>query len=120
MPLENQTVIETRDGWMIRCRCSRCWHEFPKRPLSNGAQWSFDGNMVAPTFTPSMNESWNPPGPHHNSECESGRCHFIVTAGVIQYCGDCSHVLAGKSFPLEPWPVEKVRYYESLREHGWP
>lgn len=120
MPQENQTVIETREGWMVQCRCACQWHEFPKQRLTNGAAWTFDGNMVTPTFTPSMNMAWNPPGPHYNPECPSGRCHFILTAGVMQYCGDCSHEHAGKSYPLQPWPVEKIRYYESLRDNGWP
>lgn len=119
MARENQTVIETREGWMIRCKCSCGWHEFPKQPLRNGHKWTFDGDMVAPTFSPSMNMAWNPPGPHYNPDCPSGRCHFTITRGVIMYHGDCSHEHRGQHH-LEAWPADKVAYYESLKEHGWP
>jgi hypothetical protein len=27
-------------------------------------------------------------------------CHYHLRAGVIEYCGDCAHALAGKSIPL--------------------
>lgn len=114
-----QTVIETRDGWMIRCHGCQ-WHEFPKQPLANGAKWTFDGNMVSPTFHPSMNSAVNQPGPHHNPRVKSSRCHFIVTAGVAHYLGDCTHEFAGQQLSLLPWPEEKIKYYESLRDAGWP
>lgn len=116
---EGQTVIETREGWMIQCRCPCGWHKFPKERLSNGAAWTFNGDMVKPTFTPSMNVHINPPGQHHNSECDTWRCHFIVTDGCVYRCGDCTHAPA-TSHPLTPWPADKVAYYESLRAAGWP
>ncbi len=95
------TVKETETGWMIRCPACN-WHEFPKvgRP---GASWTFNGDLERPTFSPSMNELINGPGPHHNSEVPTRRCHFIVTYGQIQFCGDCTHELNGKTMPLEHW-----------------
>jgi hypothetical protein len=115
-----QLVIETRDGWMIRCKCSCGWHEFPKERLSNGHAWTFNGDLFVPTFSPSMNLSWNPPGnPHFNPDVESGRCHFTVVNGIIMYCGDCSHTFRGPH-PMLPWDPEKVAYYATLKEHGWP
>lgn len=113
-----QTVIETRDGWMVKCVCPSQWHVFPKQPLNNGAKWAFNGDMEKPTFTPSMNVGVNMPGPHHNPECETWRCHFIVTAGVAHYCGDCTYH-AGESIPLQAWEPSKIAYYESLRDAGW-
>ena len=113
-------VIETRDGWMIRCRASCQWHEFPKNPTAKGHRWSFNGDLENPTFSPSMNETRNWPGPHHNPDAPSSRCHFIVSNGRISYCSDCTHDLRGQSFPLEEWPPEKVAYYAELKEHGWP
>lgn len=115
-----QVVIETRDGWMIRCHSPKCqWHEFPKRATHSGQSWSFNGDMQRPTFSPSMNESRNPAGPHHNPDVESGRCHFIVTDGVINYCGDCTHELRGPH-PMLPFDAEKVEYYRMLKDGGWP
>jgi hypothetical protein len=98
-------VKETETGYMIRCpECN--WHEFPKQRLSNGAAWTFNGDVEKPTFSPSMNECINPTGsPHHQPDIPTKRCHFIVTDGIINFCGDCTHGSAGKSMPLEHWAV---------------
>jgi hypothetical protein len=106
--MTGRRVIETPGGWMVRCPAHQ-WHEFPR-----GRGWSFDGDLVSPTFTPSLNEACNLPGMEgHNPDVPGFRCHFIVTAGVISFCGDCT-ALAGQSMPLEPWPEARVKYYEAL------
>jgi hypothetical protein len=114
------TVIETRTGWMIRCRCrTEGWHEFSKVGRPN-ATWTFNGNMVKPTFSPSMNELCNGPGTHHHPEYPTTRCHFTVTDGRIQYHGDCTHDLKGQTLDLEPWPEATVRSYKASKEaEGW-
>lgn len=64
--------------------------------------WTFNGDIEKPTFTPSVNISANygplakKPGPY----C----CHYNLTAGVLQYHGDCSHAMAGTSVPLPDMP----------------
>ncbi len=112
-----QTVIETSTSYMIRCKnCG--WHEFPKagRP---GASWTFNGNFERPTFSPSMNECLNPKdSKDYRPDCDTRRCHFIVTDGQISYCGDCTHGLRG-SMPLEPWPDAEVKMAAfNLQEHN--
>lgn len=112
------TVIETKEGWMIRCPVEKhTYHVFPKvgRP---GASWTFNGDMEKPTFRPSMNELVNGPGKHHNESCPTWRCHFTVTDGMIEYHGDCTHDLVGKTLPLEHWPPERVEEYRLLKEFG--
>jgi hypothetical protein len=60
--------------------------------------WVFNGSMEAPTFTPSLLvHGWK-----DDNGKSVGRCHLFLTSGVIQFCGDCDHALAGKSVPLEP------------------
>lgn len=34
---------------------------------------------------------------------ESPRCHSFVTAGRIQFLGDCTHALAGQAVDLPEW-----------------
>jgi hypothetical protein len=97
------TVKETSTGWVIRCRACN-WHEFPKSGKP-GASWTFNGDFERPTFTPSMNELVNGPGPDNRPDIPTRRCHFIVTDGQIQFCGDCTHELAGQAMPLEHWPL---------------
>ena len=81
--------------------------------------WSFNGNVNSPTFTPSFRHSgvkrvivdgkwagdwagdWiydaqGEPIPHI--------CHYILTDGVLNFCGDCTHELSGKSVPLPELP----------------
>ena len=79
--------------------------------------WKFDGNLEEPTFTPSfrhsgvrkvnVNGKWTGewvrdaagnPIPHV--------CHYILTKGILNFCGDSMHALAGKSVPLPPLPKE--------------
>lgn len=56
-----------------------------------GPRWTFNGNMEKPTFTPSL----------RNSDLKGTTCHLFLTDGVIHFCGDCPHPLAGKSVPME-------------------
>ena len=63
-------------------------------PLPDG--WTFDGNLEAPTFSPSFKHTW-----------QNGRvCHYILTAGMLNYCGDSTHALAGQSIPLPVLPED--------------
>lgn len=113
----SQLVIETHTGWMIRCRnCG--WHEFPKKGKPK-ATWIFNGDMVKPTFTPSMNEGVNLPDcGDYKPEYPSRRCHFNIRDGNIIYCGDCSHDLKDQTFPLEPYSDVEVKYYKILLEEA--
>ena len=97
---------------MVRCRnCGQ--HEYPKvgKP---GATWSFNGDRTTPTFSPSMNELVNGPGPDHRPDIDTMRCHFTITNGMIQYHDDCTHELRGVTATLQEWPQGHLEYYETL------
>lgn len=83
--------------------------------------WAYDGNLEAPTVTPSVNVSsghfvdghkrgdrcWCTYNEEHPGEkapyvCE--RCHLNITKGTILYHGDSTHALAGKTVPLPEYP----------------
>lgn len=83
--------------------------------------WTYDGNESAPTITPSVKvmhtrfselaekqyEHWqqsgeHPPGGKYDSREDV--CHTVVTAGKIQFCGDCTHAMAGQLVPMIPIP----------------
>lgn len=61
--------------------------------------WTFDGNLERPTFQPSFK---------HESGLEGARwiCHYVLTSGILNYCTDCSHGMAGRSVPMELVPEE--------------
>lgn len=63
--------------------------------LINGAWWDWNGDLVKPTFTPSI-LGFGPP-----------RCHCFVTDGKIQFLSDCEHALAGQTAPLPADPLNQ-------------
>jgi len=86
--------------------------------------WHFDGNLGSPTFSPSFKHEgcqvildatgeWT--GEWRRDE--RGRvlpfiCHYHLTAGMLQYCDDCTHIFAGKTVSLPDLP-ERMRDGES-------
>ena len=85
-----------RDYVSYKCPCPMGEHRLPvsgsKRP-----KWSFDGNLEKPTISPSIN-SWT--GPSDNPK--KIVCHHFVRNGRIEFCGDSTHELAGKTIDMEP------------------
>lgn len=78
--------------------------------------WTFDGNVAVPTFRPSVkitgkqtvkvDGKWTGEWVHDAAgnpvdEC----CHYILTAGQLQFCGDCTHALCGQTVPLPDLPA---------------
>lgn len=59
--------------------------------------WNFDGNLEEPTYTPSFKHSGWVGG-------KVGVCHYILTSGVLNFCGDCTHAMAGQPVPLPALP----------------
>jgi Family of unknown function (DUF6527) len=61
-----------------------------------GPSWTFDGNFESPTFNPSVKIGYKRP--------DAACCHYYLHEGVLKYCGDSTHKLAGKNVPLPDWP----------------
>lgn len=95
--------IEEGDGYSHWCPGCESMHGIAVgQPLRNGARWSFDGNVDAPTFAPSINITIGP-----DSETgEIERCHYFIRAGQIEFCGDCTHALSGQTVPLPDLPED--------------
>lgn len=88
--------------------------------------WGFNGNLDAPTFTPSvLNRSGHyakgldkpdPAGCACNFserypdaepwQWPCGICHSFITDGRVQFLGDCTHAFAGKTVDLPPLDEE--------------
>jgi hypothetical protein len=77
--------------------------------------WTFDGNLESPTFRPSFK--------HEGVQCvvvegqwtgewkldSAGKtipyvCHYVLTAGQLNFCADSTHSLAGQTVPLPDLP----------------
>jgi hypothetical protein len=66
----------------------------------NQAKWQWDGNVAAPTISPSILI-------RVNFAPEDGGpivCHSFVRAGQIEFLGDCTHALKGQTVALPDWP----------------
>lgn len=79
--------------------------------------WTFDGNLDAPTFSPSFKHSgmqkWLDKGQWTGEWVRDAKgntvpfvCHYIVTAGQVQFCGDSTHALAGQTVAMPDLPPE--------------
>jgi hypothetical protein len=65
------------------------------RRNGSGATWGWNGDLYAPTFSPSLNIQ--------------GYCHSFVKDGFIQYLNDCEHELKGKTVELPDWTVDHAK-----------
>src|ERR1700674_3545649 len=84
------SVLRSTEGGGHAHWCPGCdkMHVIPKA-------WMFNGDVEKPTFSPSALHQWT-----WGPEMTEHRCHYFVTEGRIEFCGDSLHALAGKTVPL--------------------
>lgn len=79
--------------------------------------WTFDGNVNSPTFSPSVkitgkklvivDGKWTGEWARDAAgNAIDDCCHYILTAGQLQFCCDCTHALSGQTVALPPLPPE--------------
>lgn len=70
-------------------------------PISGDADgrpmWTFDGNLDAPTLSPSI---LSRRGPGADDLPPAFVCHSFLEAGRFRFLGDCTHELAGQTVDL--------------------
>lgn len=106
-------VLRTMEGGRVAFMCPGCSELHQVRVEGEGSpRWTFTGDYDRPTFTPSILvngvQSINDADGEWTGEFvldEHGKprplvCHSFVTAGQIQFLGDCTHALAGQTVPL--------------------
>lgn len=84
-------------GWFHAHYCPGCktYHLVAvEQAFSNGARWAWDGNVLHPTFSPSINVA----------PASAAQCHYFLRAGKIEYLNDCWHELRGKVVELPDLP----------------
>lgn len=77
-------------------------------------KWTFDGDYQKPTFAPSIlcftietTDDDDKPLP---APVRRTLCHYFIRSGMIEFCGDSPHALAGKTVELPDWPYAKGQY----------
>lgn len=117
MSTAGKFLRETVVGFVHWCPGCGGSHSIPtKERQSNGAIWSFDGNFERPTFSPSVNISWGKQADPSGDWPEGGRCHYFIRDGKIQFCGDSTHELRGKTVDLPVWPKAPGTYGGIIEE----
>jgi hypothetical protein len=105
--------------WQFTCPGCNDTHHF-QTGHPEGPNWAFNGDVEKPTFAPSLLVRT---GHFTNSHKEGDhcwctyekdygekppfdcyRCHSFVTDGKIQFLGDCTHRLAGRTVDLPDIP----------------
>lgn len=101
--------------------CQGCEEIHTVKTDGPGAIWGFDGNVDAPTFTPSVlvtsghyvsfhkpgSDCWctyNAKRPERPSPFKCRRCHTFIRGGMVQFLSDCTHAFAGQTLPLPDLP----------------
>ena len=95
--------IKLAENGYVNFKCQGCGlhHYIPIRPNpeDRGGKhpvWGFNGSLDSPTLSPSI-----------RVQCKTGDeqkplcCHFFIKEGNQEFCGDCTHELAGKTAPLK-------------------
>lgn len=114
--------LRSAEGGRLTFWCPGCSEMHQVSVDGPGAVWGWDRNVDAPTFTPSVLitsghfvSGQNPDGPcwctynkanpNRPAPFKCFRCHSFVTAGRIQFLGDCTHALAGQTVDLPDLPT---------------
>lgn len=73
-------------------------HMLPVNSAVKSPSWDFDGNLEAPTLSPSILT--------HGGQQGEGppRCHSFLRAGVFEFLDDCTHAMAGQHVPMPDLP----------------
>lgn len=93
-------VALTPDRELLAYWCQGCEHIHQVNLGEGRPHWDWDGDVNAPTLSPSIREFW----PATPSKSESTRCHHFLRAGMIEFLSDSAeHDLRGHH-PLQPIP----------------
>lgn len=87
---------------LVRFYCPGCKrHHHIQQGSDEGPNWSWNGSLDKPTFTPSVLVTYDGPDAGQNG-APPAVCHSFVTDGRIQFLSDCTHHLAGQTTDLPP------------------
>lgn len=101
------STLRGLEGGRIAFWCPGCNEAHVVRTGKDG--WSFDGNVDAPTLSPSiLVQGKRMPTDDEVRRILAGEqveidrlvCHSFVRAGRIQFLDDCTHALRGQTVPL--------------------
>lgn len=106
-------ILRTVGGNLVGFWCPGCAQMHVVRVPPHAFAWDFNGDYDRPTFMPSVLVT----GVERMTDAEHARamagekieprplrCHSFVRDGRIEFLGDCTHALAGRTVDLPPPP----------------
>lgn len=80
-------MITRRDHWSVKSPTG--WIRVPR-----DGRWNFDGDLIHPTFWPSVLEDWI------DDEGKRQVNHVIIERGNLRFLEDCTHGFVGRTVPV--------------------
>jgi Family of unknown function (DUF6527) len=78
--------------------CGNDLHMLPINTTEKSPSWDWDGNLEAPTLSPSIKTEWG------NETSGIHVCHSFLKAGIFEYLSDCTHQYVNQHIPLPDLP----------------
>ena len=98
-------VFSSQDGGEQNAvfHCPGCGYSHPYRIKSDDGLpvWSWNGDLEKPTFRPSLLVNKG-----HVAKNDPV-CHLFMTDGMIEFCHDSEHALAGQTVECPDWDDRK-------------
>lgn len=95
-------IAEGKEENLITFWCPGCktYHGVPiESKISQARCWTWNRDLEKPTLAPSLLIRY--PGPDAGTgDAPPSVCHFFVINGQIQFLGDSTHELAGKTVDM--------------------
>ncbi|HEX9972283.1 MAG TPA: DUF6527 family protein [bacterium] len=88
------STIDDRNGFSFQCPGCGCAH-FIQTNKNFKPCWGFNGNIDKPTVSPSILVRSG-----YIDQVPKLICHSFIKDGKIQFLGDCTHELKGKTVDL--------------------
>lgn len=85
-------IDDTSTQFLFWCPGCECAHNL-ETGVDVLCHWEWNGSMVKPTAKPSLLIRGS----------KGFRCHLHIRDGALEFCGDSTHALAGKTVPMVPW-----------------
>jgi hypothetical protein len=105
-----QTVIHTKGHLYYRCPGCKSEHSVPVLLNKKEANhWNWNGDSIKPHVRPSVKHTYPDAAYKEHPNLPAFCCHYHITDGNIEYCGDCSHDHSGKTVPMTVFTEQEVK-----------
>ena len=102
MPTYVKVFDDAGTYWFL-CPGCKTMHPVTLRDERNGRGWTFNGDLAAPTFSPSLMVY---------PTDRNGRCHSFIRGGKIEFLVDCQHEFAGQTVSMVDLETTDVKPWD--------